>query len=148
MRRKFNKIIIHHSAGDDNKEANWGDIKRWHRIHNLWKDIGYHAGIERVGRDIYVMMGRSWRQAGAHCAGFNSRGFGFCFVGNYTHKPPDGEMMRVAVRFLRDVMDIYEISVEDVVGHREVKEGKTECPGKAFDMEDLRGRLREMEEEG
>ena len=55
---KVDKIIIHHSAGPDSKIQNWGQIRRYHIDHNGWRDIGYHYGIELVGYDYEILLGR------------------------------------------------------------------------------------------
>lgn len=143
---KVKKIIIHHSAGDDKDGLDWADIKEYHKKVRGWDDVGYHAGVERIGSRVQVVYGRSWWRSGAHCVGQNSIALGFCFVGNYNRSGPDEEMLKEAARFLSEWVRLYGLKVEDIKAHREYAD--TDCPGKAFDLERLREEVRVWMEEG
>lgn len=126
-----------------------------------FKDVAYHAVIERVKGVLTAQKGRNDNETGAHCVemGMNSRSIGICVVGNFDLAPPDSETLL----FLRDMcfayMVNYNISPIRVIGHRDaglmvgydwrrfgstgIRQFKT-CPGEKFPMEafieSLRGR--------
>lgn len=85
-----------------------------------------------VGSDGYVYQGRGWHWVGAHTLGYNSRGFGVAFVGNYTGSLPS----EAALNTVRDVLPSCAIRAGllrpdyKLFGHRQL--GKTDCPGNAL----------------
>jgi N-acetylmuramoyl-L-alanine amidase len=60
-------------------------IQDWHINGNGWCDIGYSF---LVGGDGNVYEGRGWDEIGAHTGGFNSQGYGVCFLGSFTSQLP------------------------------------------------------------
>jgi peptidoglycan recognition protein len=60
-------------------------IQDWHINGNGWCDIGYSF---LVGGDGNVYEGRGWDEIGAHTGGFNSVGYGVCFLGSFTSQLP------------------------------------------------------------
>lgn len=146
-RKKY--IVIHHSLTKDGRTVSWGAIRRYHTQVLGWNDIGYHFGIERIGSDYEILMGRMPDKTGAHArqAGMNHRGIGICVVGNYDiEPPPEGALVKL-VELCGWLMREYNIPSRNIIGHRDagMMEGldwtkgefKT-CPGKLFSIEKLR----------
>lgn len=90
--RAITEIIVHCSAtrpewmaGHD-VNAKRDEIRRWH-LDRGWRDIGYHAVIDRdgsiaTGRDT-DHDGDVWEEIGAHVAGRNSTTLGVCLLGGH-----------------------------------------------------------------
>lgn len=136
------RIIIHHSATEDGQTFSWATIRKFHVESRGWLDIGYHAGVELVGPTYECMYGRPASMHGAHTAGKNRDSLGFCFVGNFDLVAPEPERLAVAVRRVIAPWCVqYGLGPEDIFGHRDFSE-KT-CPGKLFDLDDLRYMVRE-----
>ena len=49
-------IIFHHSLTKDGTVVDWEAMRRYHEQVNGWSDIGYHYGIERVGKGILLQV--------------------------------------------------------------------------------------------
>ena len=142
-------VIIHHSLTKDGTVADWDAIRRYHREVNGWSDIGYHYGVERVGKGILLQIGRPESQPGAHTKEMhmNSKSLGFCVVGNFDLAPPGLEVMRFLAEIVKRKVAEYGIPVDAVIGHREVgamagfdwRKGQYKsCPGRHFNMDILR----------
>lgn len=142
---KPDKIVIHHSLTKDGREVSWGAI-RWFHMHDpkyMFTNIGYHGGIELVAsgeHEFYeVLYGRPWDIQGAHCPAVNATSLGFCFVGNYDLIAPPEPMLDQGARFLAEWCRLLAMAVESILPHSQF-EPKT-CPGTAFDMDALRGKV-------
>jgi N-acetylmuramoyl-L-alanine amidase len=143
-------IVIHHSATLDGKTFDWQAIRNYH-INTLgWKDIGYHFGIEKINEQYEILIGRNMLEVGAHTYGINSISLGICLVGNFdTDKVPDQQLSK-ALELTRTLMKVFNIPIENVIGHREVyvlcqeklincdkrviEENTKTCPGLNFSM--------------
>jgi len=134
-------IIVHHSATADSDTFSWNAIRRYHVQTLGWRDIGYHYGVELVGREVNIMVGRMSNEYGAHCRGgdMNRKSLGVCFVGNYDAGLVSAAMMASGLRLVRALIDIFNIDPANVHGHNEFS-SKT-CPGKLFDMDAFRVKL-------
>ncbi len=129
-------MFVHHTvseAKDDTKEANMEIVRGIQRFHQgperNWDDIGYSF---LIGADGSVFEGRGFRKVGAHTLGYNSRGYGVSFIGDYTNKLPPKATIEAfcnLVGLLKSQGDICDDL--EVKAHRQVREG-TECPGNAF----------------
>lgn len=53
---------------------------------NGWSDIGYSF---LIGGDGNIYEGRGWNVLGAHTQGYNSVGYGVCFIGSFTDVLPE-----------------------------------------------------------
>lgn len=143
MRLDF--IIIHHSWTEDGLSIDSSAIKRYHK--NLgWSDVGYHYLVELVNGEYVIIKGRMDNEVGAHCKGFNDRSLGICFVGNFDDESPSMQLLEVATRLIKSLNEIYDIPINNVLGHRETyellnKPVEKTCPGKKFDMDKLRSLL-------
>jgi N-acetylmuramoyl-L-alanine amidase len=142
-------VVIHHSLTKDGEVADWEAIRRYHKEVRGWSDIGYHYGIERVGKGILLQVGRPESQPGAHTKEMhmNSKSLGICVVGNFDLAPPGLEVMRFLAEVVRRKIAEYGIPVTAVLGHREVgtmagfdwrKWQYKSCPGRHFNMDILR----------
>jgi len=144
-------IIVHCSDSD------FGDvslIREWHKARGF-NDIGYHAvilngkltsrleftslnGSISLGRQLPidgVLMGD---QIGAHCISYNDNSVGICLIGKNKFSVFQYESL---LNFCKNLMDKYDIPVENVLGHYETQHanGKT-CPN--FDMNLIRKSLK------
>jgi len=140
MTPKF--IILHHSLTKDSETVSWQAIRRYHIDTMKWNDIGYHYGIELVNDQHEILVGRMPNQSGAHCKqmGMNRMSIGICFVGNFDDGKPLPEMWVMGLRFVRGLMDIYQIPRQNIKGHRELCDYKS-CPGFYFDLNKFRSQL-------
>ena len=135
-------IILHHSLTKDSETVSWGAIKRYHTEDLGWRDIGYHFGIERVGDDYQIFMGRMMNVPGAHCKerGMNRISLGVCFIGDYDLNEPPHEMWLLGQELIASLMFVFEIPKENIHGHYELAPYKS-CPGVRFDIERFKEEL-------
>lgn len=136
--RKYNwsHIIIHHSFTKDQEVAEWQAIKRYHRDHLGWDYVGYHFGIEKIGKQYEILMGRPLNMNGAHTKQdrMNYKGIGICVVGNFdAKKPPKAALESLAV-VVNSMMMQFNIPKENVQTHNHYASYKS-CPGKKFDLD-------------
>lgn len=137
-------IIIHCSDTDDTRTVSWGAIRRYHVETMGWSDVGYHFGVEQVGDNFEVLMGRTPDHMGAHCQaqGMNMHSIGVCFVGRFDYAPPPPDQVSAAARLCRWLSSIYSIPAENIFGHNHFEEKKT-CPGRMFDVVAFQNQVRE-----
>lgn len=139
--------------GEIISEVQYENLKAQGKTEGLeapWKDVGYHFGIELIGNKIEVMTGRKIGSIGAHAQGFNARSVGICCVDNYDLMAPTNELLFIVSSLCRQLQIEYDIPRDQVIGHRETypmlnppEAPKKSCPGKLFDMNELRKRLRD-----
>ena len=136
-------IIIHHSRTKDSGTMSWSAIRKYHVTTNKWGNVGYHYGIERVGDSYETMLGRMPDVEGAHCAphGYNRKSIGICLVGNFDEHFTPPEQISKAVELIIYLMRSYEITVDRVLGHREIDTRRT-CPGGLLSMHNLRNEIK------
>ena len=137
-----NNIIIHHSLTKDSQTVSWGAIRRYHVDTLGWRDIGYHFGIELVGSDFEILVGRMMNESGAHTKqqNMNFNSIGICCVGNFDLVKPPKAQWRLCRRLVRSLIDIFSIPSVNVKGHRAYA-GYKSCPGKLWDMNRFREEL-------
>ena len=51
--------------------------------------------------------GRGWNVQGAHTAGFNSRGYGTCFIGDFTDAVPTQAAINAYMALLQVIFKFY-----------------------------------------
>jgi len=152
---KWTHIAIHHSLTKDSQTVSWSAIRQYHTnpkpIGKGWSDIGYPWGIELVGHDYEIIMGRRMDRAGAHARemGMNRKAIGICFVGNFDPGSPPENLLKRGDDLIDWLMDLYDIPPENILGHREIglmagfdwEKGQFKsCPGRRFDMDKFRER--------
>ena len=135
--RTIDKIVVHCSATPDYMDIGAGTIRQWHTDPspkgNGWSDIGYHYVVRRNGE---IEKGRPDRIAGAHARGANATSIGICWVGQ--NQLGDNQEKSL-ISLIHYIMGKYNVSIENVLGHREaVKTDKT-CPN--LNMDRLRAEL-------
>ncbi|TRY68830.1 hypothetical protein TCAL_15127 [Tigriopus californicus] len=123
-------MFVHHAEGPDcyNQEdcmAQVRGIQNYHMDSNGWSDIGYSF---LVGGDGNVYEGRGWNKIGAHTQGYNSVGYGTCFIGSFMTKNPTQEAMDVYQQLASCAVGLGKVqSNYEMFGHRQA--GSTDCPG-------------------
>lgn len=105
--------------------------------------IGYHYLIRANGT---VEKGRPDFMQGAHCKAqnMNFSSIGVALTGNFDsrdnprgakgHTVPTSEQMAALRKLVLHLMDIYQIPREQVLGHKNIKNSATSCPGDRFDF--------------
>ena len=132
-------IVIHCSATKDSGTVSWGAIRRFHVVERSWADIGYHFGVEKIGEDAEILLGRMPDRMGAHAAGHNSYTLGVCVVGDFDKELPPENIWSKAVQLCKWLC--HNFSIQDIYGHRELTDMKT-CPGLMFDLGKFRREVR------
>ena len=134
-------IVIHHSGSDAGGAARFD---QWHKERG-WEGLGYHFVIGNGSdtADGQVEVGFRWtgQEHGAHCQTpdeyYNQHGIGICLVGNFDNYDPSPAQMKSLVRLCRFLCRRFNIPPSRIYGHGQIT-GKTDCPGKNFDLEKLR----------
>ena len=148
-------IIVHHSLTKDSGTVSWGAIRDYHTKIKGWRKIGYQYGVELVGDFREIFIGRFSNETGAHTKemGMNRMSIGICVVGDFDVEAPSPQSLARLRALVSWKMDEHEITVQNVLGHREVgkmagfdwKRGEYKsCPGKLFDMEKFRQSLTDV----
>lgn len=135
-------LIIHHSLTKDGQTVSWGAIRRYHTQDLGWMDIGYHFGIEQILDRVEILMGRMPTEDGAHTKeqGMNHTSLGICCVGNFDLVKPPKAQWKQCIRLCKSLVEIFNIPVANVRGHREFATYKS-CPGNLWDMDIFRAEL-------
>lgn len=128
-------IIVHHSATKDGSLLDLSAIRRFH-LSRGWRDVGYHLLIEQVAGRYEAIIGRPWLETGAHAPGYNKKGIGVCFVGNWQNNAPPPELIGFGARHLAAICLMLGIAPENILPHRDVRE--TKCPGDLFPFDELK----------
>lgn len=142
-------IIIHHSAGNDNKILrDWEGIRDYH-LSKGWQDIGYNFGIEFQSDLVIVNKGRSLDISGAHCPaeGMNRKAIGICVLGNFEKAPPSPLLLPPLVHLCSKLCREHGIHPDNILPHSALM--PTCCPGKFFPLDYIKDLIvAELEKEG
>lgn len=145
--RPIKWIVVHTSATADKSgkpvDASAESIRRYHREHNGWKDIGYHYVIRRDGT---IEQGRELWEPGAHVGGFNVESIGICCSGHGDIEDFTPLQHQALANLCAQHCKNFSLPHTVVIGHREADDfgaphvDKT-CPGTKVDMMAVRGRV-------
>ena len=80
-------------------------------------------------------------KVGAHTKGMNIKSIGICLSGNFDIEIPKQEQLISLKKLCTFLIKKYNISIERVIGHREVENCKKTCTGINFDMDKFRKSL-------
>jgi N-acetyl-anhydromuramyl-L-alanine amidase AmpD len=139
--RRWHYIVIHHTA---TVGATLESLDQGHRERGFVSGIAYHFVINN-GRTPGTIDGQisptpRWIEQldGAHTKvkdhpEFNTEGIGICLVGNFEQTEPTPAQMAALEILTLALRDRYEVPLERIVGHGEVK--NTQCPGRKFPMD-------------
>ena len=134
--KKWKYIIIHHSATD---EGNALCFHSYHYQRGFTKGLGYHFVIDngtKGKQDGHIETAPRWlkQQDGAHCkaSNMNRKAIGICLVGNFNEERVSEKQMEALVYLVNRLRKYYKIPVRNIMGHGQVSEARTECPGKHF----------------
>lgn len=157
---KVRYIVWHtaaHGVGGKDHDTNIDQVRSWHKDRG-WKDVGYHFLVRKDGT---IQRGRKLDddnvlesdEIGTHVYGINSESVGICFSGHGDISPHTVAQRIAGLELTRRLMQQFGVSVENVIGHREInrlvaeglypanyRTSKT-CPGKLVDMEQVRREL-------
>lgn len=139
-----NYVVIHHSLTQDSQTVSWNAIEEYHVKVNGWRDIGYHYGVEKGDKGYVALVGRPEYMDAAACpqGQMNQLGIHICVVGNFDLAPPPEEALAILTRrLIVPIVKRNQIPPGNIIGHRDRNPAKT-CPGKLFDLEALRERVR------
>ncbi|KAJ7316618.1 hypothetical protein JRQ81_002780 [Phrynocephalus forsythii] len=127
-------VYVHHTSSPSEPcrtfsacAADMRSMQRFHQDIRGWDDIGYSFVI---GDDGYVYQGRGWHWVGAHTLGYNSRGYGIGFIGNYMKALPDAyDLELLKKNFLQCAVKGSKLHANYTIhGHRQMVL-TTSCPG-------------------
>jgi N-acetylmuramoyl-L-alanine amidase len=124
-------IIVHHT-----EEIGW-DINKTHRFHQEhrgWSGIGYNFFIEENGE---IIKGRGYN-VGAHAYSYNQKSIGICLAGNFDIHIPSIEQLKSLSKLCIFLLEQYNLSTTQILGHRELKSTAKSCPGKNVNMDQIR----------
>jgi N-acetylmuramoyl-L-alanine amidase len=135
---RWERILVHHSASPDTSTVDTIALDRAHRAKG-WRMLGYHFTVERLGGDYHALMGRPLHWEGSHCPGENRRAIGVCLIGDFTEEPPPDRQLDVAALLLAGLCHACLIPSAQIHPHSAHR--ATECPGRAFPLDELRRRV-------
>ena len=143
--RPWRYIVIHHSATDE------GSLRRFdyyhRRVRRMPQGMAYHfvIGNGHGSTDGVIEVGSRWilQQQGGHLRSLeqNEESLGICLVGNFDTGSPTTKQMESLVALTRYLQAKFSIPRGRVIGHRESRGERTECPGHNFSMSAFRRRL-------
>ncbi len=147
--REWTAIIIHHSATET------GGARAFDRAHRArgWDELGYDfvIGNGTDTPDGYVEVGPRWKKQkqGAHCKTpsnyYNKHGIGICLVGNFDIQYPSAKQLASLKKLISFLSRKYDIPYNHILGHREVPQTHTRCPGQHMPLNAIRSWAREMD---
>ncbi|MCR4424677.1 MAG: peptidoglycan recognition protein family protein [Firmicutes bacterium] len=132
------RVVIHHSATNGGTPES---LARYHVNKRGWPGIGYHYVIASDGTVYKTNYATTVSWHAGSSANWDS--IGACMIGDFTkHEVPQVQLAST-LELVQELMRAYSIPVSGVVGHSEVPEAATLCPGDAVDMRAIRLTLRE-----
>jgi len=119
-------IVIHHSVSSRDKTT-FESIDKYHRSKG-WNGCGYHFVITGNGS---LHNGRDLTVVGCHARddGMNYKSVGIALTGDFRTELPSDIQLRVLKILLNKLRNTLSIPTENILGHCEVKNAHTPCPG-------------------
>ncbi len=143
--KKWEYIIIHHSATD---EGNALSFHGYHHQRGFDRGLGYHFVIDNGTQDKpdgHIEVSPRWikQEDGAHCkaSDMNPKAIGICLVGNFNEEYVSEKQMESLIYLVNRLRKYYRIPTKNIIGHGQVAEATTECPGRYFPFEEFRNQL-------
>ena len=145
--QRIKLLVVHHAATP--RTTTVEQIRDYHVNHNGWRDIAYHYLLRQPtdespvqiapGRyqdgDAYIESG----EEGAHVYGYvNYYSLGICCIGNFDEEDVPARMWDTLVALLTSFLTALDLSADSILGHKEVADQNTACPGSRFDLDRLR----------
>lgn len=140
--RKWDYIVFHHTAGET------GDIAAFDKLHrqrfNTSIGLLYHMVINNGNTlsDGQMEVGKRWTQQlqGGHTQSgtINDDGIGISLVGNFENHAPSRKQLVTAIATMQYLLETYDIDPNNVIGHKDINERHTACPGKYFPLEKVK----------
>lgn len=139
-------LVYHSEESPVGAEQTYEEVDRYHRRKG-WDGYAYHFRVTRAG---LVQTGRSLTKQGAHTRGLNECSIGIALTGHGDLQPPSRAQFESAVDLGARLARIYDISIENVIGHREINhlvdDGRLDsqyrtiksCPGTRVSMWKIR----------
>jgi N-acetylmuramoyl-L-alanine amidase len=125
-------IILHHTGTfQDQSDTTWQAVARYHKEKWGIDTFGYNYFIEYPNGKI--IKGRNCKtERGYHCSAdnMNEKSIGICLEGNFENEYPSDKQLASLTSLLEDFREKYSIPIKNILGHQEVKEAATLCPGK------------------
>ncbi|HHT9129251.1 MAG TPA: peptidoglycan recognition protein family protein [Candidatus Brocadiaceae bacterium] len=139
-------IVIHHSATEKGNAARFDD---YHRKKRKWEyGLAYHfvIGNGSFSGDGEIEVSERWKKQihGAHTANMNCNrvAIGVCLVGDFENGgAPTNNQFESLVALVQHLSRRYNISLSNVLLHKQVFQKGTACPGRNFPFAELKTRL-------
>lgn len=136
-KRSINEIIVHCTASKEGVNMTVDQIRKYHKEHRGWSDIGYHYVVYLDGS---VHEGRNVNISGAHTAGHNLHSIGVVYVGgldkNGKAKDTRTEAQKKALReLLVKLKKLYPKAT--IHGHREYANKACPCYDAKKEYQDI-----------
>jgi len=142
MRWRF--IVIHHSASS---LGNLRYIWKIHRKKHGWPDIAYHFVVNNGSLNTApgeIEISDRWRDRlgglSTRSTAVNTYGIAVVLVGNFEKRSMPRLQKESLIKLLVNLSRGYGVPPERIIRHRDVN--RTACPGKNFDLEEIRERVR------
>ena len=128
-------VLVHNSLTKDNEVKDWEAIKKYHVETNKWLDIGYHLGLELIGKRFIYRLGRPMNMPGAACkeGHQNNLSIQTCCIGNYDLLEPLLCQYWLMSKLCKLLIKTYDIPLDNIYGHRDWATYKS-CPGKKYKL--------------
>lgn len=142
-------IVIHHSATAKGNAARFDD---YHRNKRGWEyGLAYHfvIGNGTFSGDGEIEVAERWKKQihGAHTANMdcNRVAIGICLVGDFENGGiPTSKQFESLVNLVQYLSRRYNISLPNILLHKQVHQRGTACPGKNFPFAELKTRLTQI----
>ncbi|MFH0754396.1 MAG: N-acetylmuramoyl-L-alanine amidase [Candidatus Omnitrophota bacterium] len=141
---KWKYIIVHHSATDEDNALSLFNM----HLRRGFDGTGYDFLIDNGTKGTtmgHVDATPRWinQKDGAHCkaSGMNKKAIGICLVGNFSKEKLPDQQLQSLVHLVNYLRKYYHIPLQNIMGHSQVPEASTECPGVYFPFENFKRML-------